>query len=109
MGLRSEISESHTKTLEIREKHFEETVYKKADMNRTMQELVKENKARIARSDECARDQTLTKIRHTKEKMDMFGAQQKQVENYRTNALRDEMIGRTQLNELKKVMQEASP
>lgn len=108
LKLRNEFADSHTKSLEVREKYLEEMVYKKADMQSCMKELVDQNKARLARSEECAREQTLAKIRHTKDKIESNVEKQKQVNNYRTNAIREEMIGRTQLNELKVVMRDQS-
>jgi len=106
--IKSEITDSHTKSVEVREKYLEDTVYKQAQMKGLMEELVDQNKARISRSDDCAREQTLAKIRHTKDKIDTHVEQKRKVVKYRADALRDEMVGRNQLHDLKKVMQTAS-
>lgn len=107
-AMRAEFSESHAKSIEVRERHLEENVYRKAEMKGYLVELVDQNKARIARSDACAREQTLAKIRHTQDKIESHLDQRRQILEYRTNALKDEMVGKTQLNDLKTIMRDAS-
>jgi len=106
--LKAELSDSHAKSLEVQQRHLEETVYRKADLNRSFHDLVEQNKARIGRAEESAREQTLAKIRHTKDKRSTQLSAQMQVINYRNNAIREELIGRTHLNQLKLTMQDAS-
>lgn len=106
--LRAELDDSHQKSIDVKEKWLEETVYKQLKTKGCMDEIVQQNKARIARSEECAREQTLAKIRHTKEKISSQEEQRNEAMKYRTAALRDEMVERTQLNEVKTVMRDAS-
>jgi len=107
--IRKEISDSFEKSITVREKYVEETVYAKAEMKGCMSELVGQNKARLARAGECTREQILAKVRHTKDKMSARDSDAKAVADYRTNAVRDEMRTKTQMHELKTLIQDASP
>jgi hypothetical protein len=103
---KAEITDGHLKSMEVREKHLEDHVYKKAELRGYLQELVQQNQNRIARAEECTREQTLARIRNTNDKMEQHMRQKKQVMAYRANALKEEMIGKTQLMEIKAVMRD---
>jgi len=103
---KAEITDGHLKSVEVREKHLEDHVYKKAEMKGYLQELVQKNQNRIARAEECTREQTLARIRNTNDKMEQHMRQKKQVMAYRANALKEEMISKTQLMEIKAVMRD---
>lgn len=105
---RAEISEGHARSVEVRERHLEDSVYKKAELRGYLQELVEQNKARISRSDACAKEQTLAKIRHTKDKIENHLDQRRQIMVHRTNARKDEMVGKARVHVLKTTMRDAS-
>lgn len=107
--LRAEINDGHQKSVEVREKFLQETVYHYAKTKGCMEEIVQQNKARLSRSGECQREQTLAKIRLTKDKLESRVDQRREVSKYRTDAIRDELVGRTQLSEVKyELMNDAS-
>mmetsp|Transcript_79310 Transcript_79310/g.137514 ORF Transcript_79310/g.137514 Transcript_79310/m.137514 type:complete len:496 (-) Transcript_79310:114-1601(-) len=106
--MKQEVQAADQRSKETRANHLEESVYKKAEMRSYLAEVVEQNKARITRSDEYEREQMLAKIRATKNKIETHCETKKQIVNYRTNALRDEMQGRAQLQVLKSVVRDAS-
>merc|ERR1712217_891890 len=63
--------------------------------------LVDQNRARISRSEDCAREQMLAKIQATNAKSESLLEQKKRLLDYNTCVHKEGMIGRMRLEELK--------
>merc|ERR1712192_109307 len=57
--MKAEVEQSEKRSLEVREKYQKEMVHDKKDVYK---EIVKQNRERLDRAEDCAREQTLQKI-----------------------------------------------
>jgi hypothetical protein len=107
-ALKSKISTDFARSIEVREKFMEENVGKKSDFRDIFTEIVQQNKARLQRSDECAREQIIAKVQATKDKIDGLLTQRQQVLDYRNAAHKESMKGKTHIKRLKEIVNDAS-
>mmetsp|Transcript_51007 Transcript_51007/g.110678 ORF Transcript_51007/g.110678 Transcript_51007/m.110678 type:complete len:496 (-) Transcript_51007:154-1641(-) len=105
---KSRMAESNAKSVEVREKYMEDTVGKSMDTRAVFQDLFRENRERIEKSEECAREQTLAKIQAVQSKIDSKREQKQQLLEYRTSTLKEVMVGKAKLNELRVIIREKS-
>merc|ERR1712070_50454 len=102
------VEASEKRSTEVREKYQKEMVHDKADTKDVYRDIVKQNRERLERADECAKEQTLQQIMTTNNRIDtMLSARQKKID-YRLAGFKEIMKGKTQVEELKRVMQDSS-
>eukprot|EP00747_Dinoflagellata_sp_TGD_P193060 gnl/TRDRNA2_/TRDRNA2_58743_c0_seq1.p1 gnl/TRDRNA2_/TRDRNA2_58743_c0~~gnl/TRDRNA2_/TRDRNA2_58743_c0_seq1.p1 ORF type:complete len:509 (+),score=168.54 gnl/TRDRNA2_/TRDRNA2_58743_c0_seq1:88-1614(+) len=106
--LKAEVNESTARVAQVREQHHAGTLGRAIDQREVMKSIVAENKARLERSQDCVREQTLAKIQATREKADTLISQREELSAYRIFAQKEYMIGRAQLEELKLAMRDSS-
>lgn len=102
-ALRSEVESSHTKSVEIRSKFFEDTVYAKAANRGIFRDVVELNKAKLQRSEESSREQTIAKLQRNMARDEMLEEQRKQIIKSRTAVIKGSMADRMHLEHLKNV------
>jgi len=105
--LRTQLNTSEARSAEVVENYREETLCKYHASRDIFLELVDNNKERIARSDEIARDHKIGKINFHKACTESRQEQREQATNYRIEAFREQMHGQTQVEELHHLMAKA--
>lgn len=113
-AFRQKIKDIRAKTkndapLENKAKHLQETTEKRAASRQIMHDLVDSNRARINRSAECSREQTLTKIQMTKARLDNILQQREHIVTQRMTMLRESMVEKARLEKVMQTMRDASP
>jgi len=101
--LRSKFSECQQKVEAGREQYMEEQAFAKTANRTVLEELVDANRARLARSLESSREQTLAKVERDRARTATAEEQKKQIERERMAVIKDSMEGRTKLEELRKL------
>eukprot|EP00927_Polykrikos_kofoidii_P028032 TRINITY_DN24538_c0_g1_i1.p1 TRINITY_DN24538_c0_g1~~TRINITY_DN24538_c0_g1_i1.p1 ORF type:complete len:526 (+),score=163.22 TRINITY_DN24538_c0_g1_i1:166-1578(+) len=107
-NVRANLQDGIEKSVDLREKNLEENVQRSADLRNILKDIVQSNRDRIARSEECAREQTLAKIQTTSAKIDNMLQHRKEIIDFRTSAVKDFMVGKSQMLELKRILRDSS-
>jgi len=98
--LRTQLNTSEARSVEVADKYREETLGKYHASRDIFLELVEDNKERIARSDEIAREHTISKINFHKACNESRQEQREQATSYRVEAFREQVHGQSQVEEL---------
>lgn len=101
--LTQHIAEHMDKATEGRDRYHEELVFTRSANRGMLLDFVEQNKARIERSDECARKQTLAKVERELAKKETAITQIEGLQAYRLQVTREAMLGRTKVEELKRI------
>mmetsp|Transcript_61098 Transcript_61098/g.157551 ORF Transcript_61098/g.157551 Transcript_61098/m.157551 type:complete len:498 (-) Transcript_61098:44-1537(-) len=105
--LKTTMNQADQKSETVREKYLEETIYDKAANRGLFHEVVEQNKQRIARSDEYARAHTLAKIEREMARTQAIEAHKKTIMENRCSAIKESMLGRIRVEELKSANKDA--
>mmetsp|Transcript_77267 Transcript_77267/g.202728 ORF Transcript_77267/g.202728 Transcript_77267/m.202728 type:complete len:485 (-) Transcript_77267:8-1462(-) len=101
--LKVQLQKEEAKSIEVRAKYLEETIYEKAASRGLFHEVVQQNQQRLQRSDEYARAHTLAKIKREIERSKAIETQKKVIMDDRCAAIKESMLGRLRVEELKGV------
>mmetsp|Transcript_47494 Transcript_47494/g.119691 ORF Transcript_47494/g.119691 Transcript_47494/m.119691 type:complete len:519 (-) Transcript_47494:87-1643(-) len=109
LGIKDKVETMVAKAEENREKHYDDMVFSKAATRGLLEDVVEQNKVRIDRSDECARQQTLTKVERDMLRIETAHQQKQLLESHRVRVIKESLEGRTKVDELQRLDPAAGP